>query len=84
MTRKEREEREKQNTVDIRSYNGSIKEEFQKVINYLEFELGNVANLSADSVIENDLRKLMSMRLKHTSKTLEVLSRRVMHQAHTI
>jgi len=75
------EELEKQNTVDIRSYNGSITEEFLKVINYLKFEFGNLTNLSADSVIEPELRKLMSMRLKHTSRALDVLSRRVMHEA---
>jgi len=73
------DEQEKQNTIDIRSYDGSIEDEFKKIINYLEFELENVANLSADSVIEPALRKLMSMRLKHTSEKLDVLSRRVMH-----
>ena len=73
------EERERQNTIDIRSYDGSIEDEFKKIINYLEFELKNVANLSADSVIEPALRKLMSMRLKHTSEKLDVLSRRVLH-----
>jgi len=74
-----REERERQNTIDIRSYDGSIEDEFKKIINYLEFELKNMADIRADSVIEPALRKLMSMRLKHTSEKLDVLSRRVMH-----
>lgn len=74
-----REEQERQNTIDIRSYSGSVEEELQKVINYLEFEIKNVAGLSTDSAIEPTLRKLMSMRLKRTSEKLDVLSRRVMH-----
>jgi len=73
------EERERQNTIDIRSYDGSIEDEFKKIINYLEFELKNMADIRADSVIEPAIRKLVSMRLKHTSEKLDVLSRRVLH-----
>jgi len=61
------------------SYSGSVEEELQKIMNYLEIEIKNVADLSADSVIEPALRKLMSMRLKKTSEKLDVLSRRVLH-----
>ena len=61
------------------SYSGSVEEELQKIANYLEIEIQNAASLSADSVIESALRKLMSMRLKKTSEKLDVLSKRVKH-----
>ena len=69
-----REEQERQNTIDIRSYNGTIKEELDRITKELRKDRGRVYELS-----EPAIRKLMSMRLKRISKELNILSRRVMH-----
>ena len=69
-----KEEREKQNTIDIRSYDGTIEEELDGIMKELRIDRGRVYELN-----EARTRKLMSMRLKHTSEKLDVLSRRILH-----
>ena len=71
-----REEQERQNTIDIRSYSGTIKEELDRITKELRKDRGRIYELS-----EPAIRKLMSMRLKRMSKELDILSRRVMHVA---
>ena len=69
-----KDEQERQNTIDIRSYNGTIKEELDRITKELRKDRGRVYELN-----EPAIRKLMSMRLRRISKELDILSRRVMH-----